>query len=247
MIDIFIVTGKSGAGKDSLVNAFMMQISYGLITNPYIEKLVPYTTRDPRNYNEKYYKIYNFVGDEELDKLISNEKVFSEVRDKEMSELKEKRDEMRSNWNANKQLINTIQQAKIDIENLKENSIYIMNGQYETFESLCKYVVENNMPNVKVHIILVDCPDKIRLQRMLLRENSDDKPNYRELCRRFSDDELKSEFSFAEISKRCMENDFGNICNAHYISNGSTFINAYERFTSIILNEVKKNKIPEED
>ena len=39
--------------------------------------------------------------------------------DKEMSELKEKRDEMRSNWNANKQLINTIQQAKIDIENLK--------------------------------------------------------------------------------------------------------------------------------
>ena len=38
---------------------------------------------------------------------------------KEMSELKEKRDEMRSNWNANKQLINTIQQAKIDIENLK--------------------------------------------------------------------------------------------------------------------------------
>ena len=39
--------------------------------------------------------------------------------DKEMSESKEKRDEMRSNWNANKQLINTIQQAKIDIENLK--------------------------------------------------------------------------------------------------------------------------------
>ena len=39
--------------------------------------------------------------------------------DKEMSELKEIRDEMRSNWNANKQLINTIQQAKIDIENLK--------------------------------------------------------------------------------------------------------------------------------
>ena len=39
--------------------------------------------------------------------------------DKEMSELKEKRDEMRSNWNANKQLINTIQQAKIDIEDLK--------------------------------------------------------------------------------------------------------------------------------
>ncbi len=39
--------------------------------------------------------------------------------DKEISELKEKRDEMRSNWNANKQLINTIQQAKIDIENLK--------------------------------------------------------------------------------------------------------------------------------
>lgn len=39
--------------------------------------------------------------------------------DKEMSELKEKRDKMRSNWNANKQLINTIQQAKIDIENLK--------------------------------------------------------------------------------------------------------------------------------
>ena len=39
--------------------------------------------------------------------------------DKEMSELKEKRDEMRSNWNANKLLINTIQQAKIDIENLK--------------------------------------------------------------------------------------------------------------------------------
>ena len=236
MIDIFIVTGKSGAGKDSLVNAFMMQISYGLITNPYIEKLVPYTTRDPRNYNERYYKIYNFVGDEELDKLISNEKVFSEVRTYYIEDPKKAGVKKKVRY-----------ATIIDIENLKENSIYIMNGQYETFESLCRYVVENNMSDVKVHIILVDCPDKIRLQRMLLRENSDDKPNYRELCRRFSDDELKSEFSFAEISKRCMENDFGNICNAHYISNGSTFINAYERFTSIILNEVKKNKIPEED
>ena len=133
MIDIFIVTGKSGAGKDSLVNAFMMQISYGLITNPYIEKLVPYTTRDPRNYNERYYKIYNFVGDEELDKLISNEKVFSEVRTYYIEDPKKAGVKKKVRY-----------ATIIDIENLKENSISIMNGQYETFESLCKYVVENN-------------------------------------------------------------------------------------------------------
>lgn len=42
-----------------------------------------------------------------------------EKLDKEISDLKEKRNEMRSNWNAHKSLINTIQQAKIDIENLK--------------------------------------------------------------------------------------------------------------------------------
>lgn len=42
-----------------------------------------------------------------------------EKLDKEISDLKEKRDSMRSEWNANKSLINTIQQAKIDIENLK--------------------------------------------------------------------------------------------------------------------------------
>lgn len=42
-----------------------------------------------------------------------------EKLDKEISDLKEKRNEMRSDWNAHKSLINTIQQAKIDIENLK--------------------------------------------------------------------------------------------------------------------------------
>ncbi|MGM9795165.1 MAG: ATP-dependent chaperone ClpB [Candidatus Aphodosoma sp.] len=42
-----------------------------------------------------------------------------EKLDKEISDLKEKRNKMRSDWNAHKSLINTIQQAKIDIENLK--------------------------------------------------------------------------------------------------------------------------------
>lgn len=63
---IFVVVGKSGAGKDTVVNNYLKN-------NNDIKKITQYTTR-PMRKNEANGKEYNFISDEEFDILLSKNK-----------------------------------------------------------------------------------------------------------------------------------------------------------------------------
>lgn len=63
---IFVVVGKSGAGKDTVVNNYLKN-------NNDIKKITQYTTR-PMRKNEVNGKEYNFISDEEFDILLSKNK-----------------------------------------------------------------------------------------------------------------------------------------------------------------------------
>lgn len=63
---IFVVVGKSGVGKDTIVNNYLKN-------NNDINKITQYTTR-PMRKNEVNGKEYNFISDEEFDILLSKNK-----------------------------------------------------------------------------------------------------------------------------------------------------------------------------
>ena len=63
---IFVVVGKSGVGKDTIINNYLKN-------NDNITKVTQYTTR-PMRLNEVNGKEYNFISDEEFDMLLSKNK-----------------------------------------------------------------------------------------------------------------------------------------------------------------------------
>ena len=64
MTEIFVIMGKSGAGKDTLVNRLMDEFGDKFS----LTKLVPYTTRKMRE-NEADGREYHFVSNEEMNEL----------------------------------------------------------------------------------------------------------------------------------------------------------------------------------
>ena len=63
---IFVVVGKSGVGKDTIINNYLKK-------NDNITKVTQYTTR-PMRLDEVNGKEYNFISDEEFDILLSENK-----------------------------------------------------------------------------------------------------------------------------------------------------------------------------
>ena len=63
---IFVVVGKSGVGKDTIINNYLKK-------NDNITKVTQYTTR-PMRLDEINGKEYNFISDEEFDILLSENK-----------------------------------------------------------------------------------------------------------------------------------------------------------------------------
>ena len=63
---IFVVVGKSGVGKDTIINNYLKK-------NDNITKVTQYTTR-PMRAGEVNGKEYNFISDEEFDILLSENK-----------------------------------------------------------------------------------------------------------------------------------------------------------------------------
>lgn len=154
-----------------------------------LQKIVMYTTR-PIRAQEKNGEEYFFVNDEKLARLEAAGKVI----------------ERRS--------YNTVHGVwhyfTVNDEHLNlEISDYVVIGTLESYVATKKYFGEDVLVPIYIEV-----DDGVRLQRALDRERAQDKPKYREMCRRYiadSDDFSEENIAQAGITKR-FENDVFETC-----------------------------------
>lgn len=91
----------------------------------------------------------------------------------------------------------------VDDGNIKEDENYLIIGTLEQYHGLREYFGKG-----RVIPVYVELDDGERLQRALKRERKQERPNYRELCRRFlADDE---DFSDANLEREGVKRRFRN-------------------------------------
>lgn len=167
MYKIIALMGKSGAGKDALLQTILKKC-------PYLHEIVSCTTRPPRE-GEIEGKNYNFLSSEEFtQKLVEGRMIEATVF---------------NDW-CYGTCIDSLDEGKINIGVYNPSGIDIM--------------LYN--PNIEIHPVFINVPDKIRLLRQLTRE---DNPNVGEIIRRYSADE--EDFSCNNMQnieiKYCVNND----------------------------------------
>ena len=154
-----------------------------------LKKIVMYTTR-PIRAQEKNGEEYFFVNDEKLARLEADGKVIE----------RRSYDTIHGVWH-----YFTVFDDQIQLD----SQDYVIIGTLESYVASKKYFGEDVLVPIYIEV-----DDGIRLQRALDRERSQDKPKYKEMCRRFiadSDDFSEDNIEAAGITKR-FENDDFNQC-----------------------------------
>lgn len=152
---------------------------------PNLRPMVPYTTRPMREGEEEGVE-YHFISRKELEEYRQLNKVI-EVRTYDTSA---------GPWSY----------ATIDGGYIKkEKWDYLTIGTLESYEKLRDYF-DRDM----VIPLYLETDDGIRLERALLRERSQKKPNYVEMCRRFLADE--NDFSLEKLKSCGINKIYQNIC-----------------------------------
>ena len=154
-----------------------------------LKKIVMYTTR-PIRAQEKNGEEYFFVNDEKLARLEADGKVIE----------RRSYDTIHGVWH-----YFTVFDDQIQLD----SQDYVIIGTLESYVASKKYFGEDVLVPIYIEV-----DDGIRLQRALDRERSQDKPKYKEMCRRFiadSDDFSEENIETAGITKR-FENDDFNQC-----------------------------------
>ena len=151
-----------------------------------LKKIVMYTTR-PIRAQEKNGEEYFFVNDEKLARLEAEGKVIE----------RRSYNTVHGVWH-----YFTVFDEQIDLE--KDN--YVMIGTLESYVASKKYFEDDVLKPIYIEV-----EDGVRLQRALDRERAQDKPKYREMCRRYiadSDDFSEENIAAAGITKRFENDDF---------------------------------------
>ena len=81
---------------------------------------------------------------------------------------------------------------------------YLMIGTLESYEKMCQYFGRDMLCPIYLEI-----PDGIRLRRALEREDAQNRPNYREVCRRYLADE--DDFSEENLKRLGIQKRFCNL------------------------------------
>lgn len=174
MSKIFVVLGKSASGKDSIFKKLTEKQELNLQT------VIGYTTRPIRE-GETDGVEYNFVDDNTLERLTSENKVIEHRAYHTVHGI----------WN-----YFTVNDGQIDL--LVNN--YIMIGTLESYMQIREYYgVDHIVP------IYIEVEDGIRLERAMKREKAQPVPKYAEMCRRFLADEedfCEEKLRLAGINKR---------------------------------------------
>lgn len=151
-----------------------------------LKKIVMYTTR-PIRAQERNGEEYYFVNDEKLVRLEAEGKVIE----------RRSYNTVHGVWH-----YFTVCDEQIDLE--KDN--YIVIGTLESYIACKKYFGEEVLVPMYIEV-----DDGVRLQRALDRERVQDKPKYKEMCRRYladSDDFSEENVAAAGIEKRFENDDF---------------------------------------
>ena len=154
-----------------------------------LKKIVMYTTR-PIRAQEKNGEEYFFVNDEKLARLEAEGKVIE-----------------RRSYNTIHGVWHYFTVCDDQI-NLEEND-YVVIGTLESYVASKKYFGEEILKPIYIEV-----DDGIRLQRALDREKAQDKPKYKEMCRRYladSEDFSEENIAAAGIERR-FENDIFEKC-----------------------------------
>ena len=151
-----------------------------------LKKIVMYTTR-PIRAQEKNGEEYFFVNDEKLARLEADGKVIE----------RRSYDTIHGVWH-----YFTVFDDQIQLD----SQDYVIIGTLESYVASKKYFGEDVLVPIYIEV-----DDGIRLQRALDRERSQDKPKYKEMCRRFiadSEDFSEENIEAAGITKRFENDDF---------------------------------------
>ena len=151
-----------------------------------LKKIVMYTTR-PIRAQEKNGEEYFFVNDEKLARLEADGKVIE----------RRSYDTIHGVWH-----YFTVFDDQIQLD----SQDYVIIGTLESYVASKKYFGEDVLVPIYIEV-----DDGVRLQRALDRERSQDKPKYKEMCRRFiadSDDFSEDHIEEAGITKRFENDDF---------------------------------------
>lgn len=151
-----------------------------------LKKIVMYTTR-PIRAREKNGEEYFFVNDEVLVRLEAAEKVIE----------RRSYDTIHGVWH-----YFTVCDDQIDLE----KSSYVVIGTLESYVETKKYFGEDVLVPIYIEV-----NDGVRLQRALDRERAQEKPKYKEMCRRYladSEDFSEEHIEKAGIIKRFENDDF---------------------------------------
>lgn len=151
-----------------------------------LHKIVMYTTR-PIRAQERNGEEYFFVNDEKLVRLEAEGKVIE----------KRSYNTIHGIWN-----YFTVCDEQI---NLEKND-YVVIGTLESYVACKKYFGEDVLVPMYIEV-----DDGVRLQRALDRERAQDKPKYREMCRRYladTDDFSEENILAAGITVRFENDDF---------------------------------------
>ena len=154
-----------------------------------LKKIVMYTTR-PIRAQEKNGEEYFFVNDERLARLEADGKVIE----------RRSYNTVHGVWH-----YFTVCDDQIDLS----KDSYVVIGTLESYVTSKKYFGEGVLVPIYIEV-----DDGIRLQRALDREREQNKPKYREMCRRFiadSDDFSEENIAAAGITRR-FENDVFEKC-----------------------------------
>ena len=155
----------------------------GLVSRfDYLKEIVPYTTR-PMRTGEMEGKDYHFITDEDIERY------------KREGKLIEARiyDTVAGKWTY----------ATVDDGQIGFNEDSITIGTLEAYIKLREYYGQE-----KIVPIYIDLNPKLRLLRAMRREAREEKPDYKELCRRFLADE--EDFSDEKLKMAGIEKRYYN-------------------------------------
>lgn len=204
---IFVVLGKTGVGKDSLINAFMMQQKYGMTCSPTVEKVVPYIMGDHTN--------SPFSNANTEYRLI---------------------DDMREIYNSNCEIKFAKKYDTYTVgffvKHLVKDAYIISGGNFDLVYTLATDF--KNRKDISIEIILIDADDKTRLLHLVEREHNQMQADYKKICNTFAEDSVNESLNPVHLSQKIMKHNLQK-CNIHFIQNNCSFIEAYERFCKIIL------------